>query len=247
MAVINTSAMALVVNSALAGYFGEAQVQAMVVLALLVGLFQLGFGLLKLGYLTRFISNSVMTGFLTGVGLLIILSQLGDFTGYSGQGSNKVTQTLDLLRHLNQIDLAGHWPVDHRLSVELGAYPAQPGSDAGRPGGRVGPGEWPRLAISGTGRRHLRHPRLAASIGSACPAAGPATAPSGNGHWHHRPGTSQGFPNLDGRQADASGDFRWQGLANLIAGFFRGLPLGVPSPVGPWWLSPGRRAAGPTF
>ena len=57
MAVINTSAMALVVNSALAGFSGEEQLQAMVTLTILVGLFQLALGLLKLGFLTRFISN----------------------------------------------------------------------------------------------------------------------------------------------------------------------------------------------
>jgi SulP family sulfate permease len=39
-------------------------------------------------------------------------------------------------------------------------------------------------------------------------------------------GVSQGFPNPDGQYPDASGDFRGQGLANIAAGFFRGLPLG---------------------
>jgi SulP family sulfate permease len=67
MAVINTSAMALVVNSALSGFTGEEQLQAMVTLTILVGLFQLALGLLKLGFLTRFISNALMTAFLTGI------------------------------------------------------------------------------------------------------------------------------------------------------------------------------------
>jgi len=39
-------------------------------LGILVGLFQLLFGFLKLGFLVRFISNAVMTGFLTWPGLL---------------------------------------------------------------------------------------------------------------------------------------------------------------------------------
>ena len=92
MAVINTSAMALVVYSALAGYTDvEEQTSALVVLTILVGLFQLLLGVFKLGFLTRFISNSVMRGFLTGIAVIIILGQLGDFTGYHGEGNNKVT------------------------------------------------------------------------------------------------------------------------------------------------------------
>ena len=74
-------------------------------LTILVGAFQLLLGVLKLGYLTRFISNSVMTGFLTGIAVIIILGQLGDFTGYSAEGNNKVAQTIDLLLNLDQVDL----------------------------------------------------------------------------------------------------------------------------------------------
>ncbi len=45
-------------------------------MGLLVGLFMLIFGFLKLGFLVRFISNSVMTGFLSGLGMLTILSSV---------------------------------------------------------------------------------------------------------------------------------------------------------------------------
>ena len=62
-------------------------------------------GLLKLGRLLRFVSNSVVIGFLTGVSINVILSQLGDFTGYSSEYSNKVVKAIDTLLHLNQIDL----------------------------------------------------------------------------------------------------------------------------------------------
>ena len=61
-------------------------------LTLLVGVFQLAFGLLRLGWVTRFVSNSVMVGFVTGISVLIILSQLGDLTGYDSEYENKVRQ-----------------------------------------------------------------------------------------------------------------------------------------------------------
>ncbi|MFA7562450.1 MAG: SulP family inorganic anion transporter [Methanoculleus sp.] len=61
----------------------EADVPAtLFVLTLLVGLFQLIFGLIRAGSLTRFISNAVLTGFITGAAFLIILGQLGNLTGY---------------------------------------------------------------------------------------------------------------------------------------------------------------------
>ena len=54
--------------------------------------FMLAAGLLKLGFLTRFIANAVLRGFFTGIGVNIILSQLGDFTGYASEYSNEVRE-----------------------------------------------------------------------------------------------------------------------------------------------------------
>jgi SulP family sulfate permease len=39
-------------------------------------------------------------------------------------------------------------------------------------------------------------------------------------------GISQTYPNPDGEYPDPSGDFRGQGIANTVSGFFQGLPLG---------------------
>jgi len=73
----------------------EEQLANLVVLSLLVGAFMLAFGLLKLGFLVRFISNAVMTGFLSGLGVLTILGQLADITGYVSDQGNKVTRAAD--------------------------------------------------------------------------------------------------------------------------------------------------------
>jgi len=78
----------------------------LVVLTLLVGVIQLALGVLKLGWITKFVSNAVMVGFIIGVCILIILGQLGDLTGYSSEYSNKVAKTVDLLFHFGEID----WP-----------------------------------------------------------------------------------------------------------------------------------------
>jgi SulP family sulfate permease len=109
MSVVTTSAMGIAVRDALTGHEGEQQIQALVTVALVVGLFQLAAGLLRLGFLTRFVSNSVMTGFLSGVALLIVLSQLGDLSSYSSTApwtqGNKVLQAVDLVLHFRQVHL----------------------------------------------------------------------------------------------------------------------------------------------
>lgn len=102
MTVAPTNALALVVGSVLVNYTGEAQIERLFTLTLLVGLFQLAFGVLRLGRMTRFVSNAVMTGFITGAGTQIILGQLRHLTGYEGTvtGTNLV-KFWDWLTHLN--------------------------------------------------------------------------------------------------------------------------------------------------
>ena len=105
MSVVTTSAMAITIGTALGGYQGQEQLQALVTVALVIGVVQLMAGLLRLGFLVRFVSNAVMTGFLSGLGALIVLSQLGDLTGYDSAYSNKVRQSIDLLLNLREIDI----------------------------------------------------------------------------------------------------------------------------------------------
>jgi len=44
--------------------------------------------------------------------------------------------------------------------------------------------------------------------------------------WIQGAGISQTVPNPDGEYPDPSGDFKGQGVANLVSGFFQGLPMG---------------------
>ena len=81
MNISTTGALAVAAGEALY-YFPETlKVGAMVALVAMAGLFQIGFGALRLGRVMRFVSNSVMTGFLTGVAVLVMISSLRDITG----------------------------------------------------------------------------------------------------------------------------------------------------------------------
>lgn len=66
----------------MAGIKEEEQAGALALLVLVAGLVQLGMGVLRLGFITRFISNTVIVGFLSGVAATIVLSQLGELMGY---------------------------------------------------------------------------------------------------------------------------------------------------------------------
>lgn len=82
-----TNATSIAVLSATAMITGpEARVQAVVLMAFLVGAIQLGITFLRLGDLTRYISHSVIIGFTAGAGTLLVLDQMKNLLGLSGKG-----------------------------------------------------------------------------------------------------------------------------------------------------------------
>ncbi|HEY9643048.1 MAG TPA: SulP family inorganic anion transporter [Coleofasciculaceae cyanobacterium] len=105
MTINATGAIAVVTAGVLAEFRTEQQIPALVMLTVLVGLFQVLLGLFRLDGFLRFVSNAVLTGFMNGIAVAIVLGQLGRLTGYQSDAGNRITQTLDLLLHLNQVDL----------------------------------------------------------------------------------------------------------------------------------------------
>lgn len=98
-----TGAVSLVVFSALAIFDPEARLdayEAMFLLAILIGVIQIGVAVTKLGDLTRYISESVVTGFIIGAATLTIIGQVASALGVKTQGT-------------------GHQHVLHRLYLTL--------------------------------------------------------------------------------------------------------------------------------
>jgi SulP family sulfate permease len=85
-----TNAIAVVVFSAVAtmarGQDDATHIQIVCLLALMVGFIQLLIALLKLGDLTRYVSESVIIGFTTGAALLIALGQVHNLLGLKESG-----------------------------------------------------------------------------------------------------------------------------------------------------------------
>lgn len=233
MSVSTTSAMALATGGALTSYASDSIVQALIVLTMVVGVIQLIFGLLRLGYLTRFVSNAVMTGFLSGIAVLIILSQLSDLTGYKSQASNKIIQSIDLLLNINQIDFASlligvvtivliillnRPPRLSKFSLMLAMLVSSAAVqlfnlDTVSLVGDIAeiPRSIPKLTI----------PQFSMIPGLVIPAT--AIAIIG---LVQAAGVSRSIPNPDGEYPNPSLDFIGQGIGNVASGIFQGIPVG---------------------
>ena len=86
-----TNASSIVAASALAAYAGRDDfIAIMLLITLLAGLFQLTLGLLKLGNLTQLVSRSVLLGFISGAGVLIVANQIPNLLGLPSKGSVSV-------------------------------------------------------------------------------------------------------------------------------------------------------------
>jgi sulfate permease, SulP family len=101
LVVTTTSAAAIAAGEALGGLSNEERFESLFLLTILIGAVQIAAGLLRLGSLTRFVSHSVMVGFLTGIAVNIILGQLPTLTGYDPAGRGKLTQTISPRRWIS--------------------------------------------------------------------------------------------------------------------------------------------------
>ena len=81
-------------------------------LALLVGIFLLLAGILRLGFIANFISLPVLTGFKAGIGLVIFVGQLGKITGIPVEKGSILQTVLMVMRDWREIN----WPT---LSIAL--------------------------------------------------------------------------------------------------------------------------------
>jgi sulfate permease, SulP family len=106
MVITTTSAAALAAGSALQGVAPAQRPGAIALLVILVGAVLVAAGLVRLGRYTRFVSYSVMIGFLTGISVNIVCGQIADLTGAPAQGDFPLAKAVNVLTHPSRIDLA---------------------------------------------------------------------------------------------------------------------------------------------
>src|SRR5262245_10091820 len=81
LSVSTTTTIAILTGAELSTLPSEQLVPATAMLALLTGAFLAAAGLLRLGFLAKFISEPVLVGFKAGIGLVIVVDQLPKFLG----------------------------------------------------------------------------------------------------------------------------------------------------------------------
>ncbi len=101
-----TSSIALAIGSVLqvANISNTQMPQALFTITLLTGVIMLVLGLVRLGSIVNFVSNAVMTGFVAGTALLIILGQEQHLTGYAPTGANQLQKFVDWLQNISKWD-----------------------------------------------------------------------------------------------------------------------------------------------
>lgn len=125
-----TGAVSLVVFSALAIFDPEAKLdsyEAMFLLAIMIGVVQIAIAVTKLGDLTRYISESVVTGFIIGAATLTIIGQIANALGIKAQGTGHqhvlerlyLTLTQDAPFNLKAVAISGGAIVAAILSRQL--------------------------------------------------------------------------------------------------------------------------------
>lgn len=233
MAVQATGAMSIIVADVdLAGRDDPAR--SLFTLSIVTGVVMILAGLLKLGAFLRFVSNSVMTGFISAVGVNIILGQLDNFTGYAADGGGRIARAFDLVTHFWRVDVASVTVgvvtivlivvLQRTLLGALGLVVA------------VGVGSVVAAVFALFGREvalvadiadvprslpFITMPVVGEMFGMIIPAASLAFVGLVQGA-----GVSAGFPNPDGSEPDVSQDFVGQGAGNIVAGLFQGMPVG---------------------
>lgn len=82
-----TNAISIAVLSAVVAFSENERISAVILLAFLVGIVQMGITLMRLGDLTRYISHAVIVGFTLGASTLLVLDQLKNLLGIPAQGT----------------------------------------------------------------------------------------------------------------------------------------------------------------
>jgi len=232
MAVQATGAMSVVVSDVpqVHGDTAEAHT-ALFTLSVMTGFVMLGLGLARLGGLVRWVPNAVLTGFINAVAVNIVLGQLDDFTGYESTGDNRVLSALDSVLNLG----SWAWPAVVVGSATIALILLLERTRLGALGLVVAivlvSAAAAALSLDVVQLRDITEvprslptpslPSLSLVGALLVPAVSLAFVGLVQGA-----AISSSVPNPDGTYPDASGDFRGQGIANIGAGVFQGMPVG---------------------
>lgn len=234
MVITTTSAAALAAGEAIATLPASERSGALFLLTLLAGTAMIVAGVVRLGRYTRFVSHSVMVGFLSGVAVNIVLGQIPDLTGTRGQatGTLAIQKAASVLLHPRWIDIPTLLTGLSAIAIVVVLRPtrfskvgallslivptaiaaALDANVATVAGGAVIPTGIPLPALPNLDLVSVHLLVGALSVAAIVLVQGA--------------GVSESAPNLDGSRTEQNRDFIAQGLGNLASGLFQGQPVG---------------------
>jgi SulP family sulfate permease len=225
-----TSAIALATASVIseAGLTGD-NVTALFTITFLVGATMFILGILRLGSLVNYVSNAVMTGFVMGASLLIIIGELGDLTGYEPVGANDVAEVFNWITNISSWDstttIVGVATIILMVVFKMIPQTEKMGAIITLILGSVVVYVLNLdIALVGPIQGGLPAPTLPdfsmipeLALGSVSVALVALVQGAG---------ISTAVPNPDGSKSSASRDFLGQGIGNLAGSFFQSMPTG---------------------
>ena len=108
LAIGPTSAISILIGAALGGLAAGdllRQTHLATAVAVLAGFIGIFAWVLRLGNIVNFVSETILSGFKVGAGLVIASTQLPKLFGVSSSGDNFFTRVVDLVRHLGDTNL----------------------------------------------------------------------------------------------------------------------------------------------
>lgn len=231
MMVTTMSAASLSAAQALGDLPEEARLDGLLAMVILIGVFQLVAAFLRLGRFLGFVSYSVTTGFLCGVSVLLILSQLPLVTG--SDGPSGVGGAIALLSEPETVDWTSLALAASTLSLAV-VLPYTRISSLGRLLAVV----IPTFIVLLLDLDQVRLVRDSGVIpqGIPLPSLPPLTAFTPEVVTGaiavaiiilvQSAGVSHSVPNPDGSVRNRSRDFAAIGAANVVSGLAQGLPVG---------------------
>ncbi len=97
-----TAAVSTVAIVSVIAFGSEEAANLAAIIALLAGLLYLVLSLLRMGWISNYLSQSVMIGFIFGIGLDVVIGQLGVLFGYPITGRSAILRFWDWLTQLSQ-------------------------------------------------------------------------------------------------------------------------------------------------
>jgi high affinity sulfate transporter 1 len=227
-------------------------VELVAILAVMIGLMVMLVSVLRLGWIAEFLSTPIVTGFLSGVAVIIIIHQLPDFLGLPSTTGSNAQRVGSVFTHLGEVN---GWTLAIGVGVLVVVF-ASARIDRRIPGGLIGlVGSTALVAALGlqadgvavlgkiqSGAPHIGLTGLSwSTLGSLAPLAAVVALVVVT----QTAATTRAFAEQGGYDVDAGRDFFGVGAGSVLAGLVGSFPVDASPPrTGAVATAGGRTQAG---